>query len=792
MVDSRRKEFEQSDLGAIIAEEITNSQTYNENTSTNGWPDKRSLALEYMRGEMRDLPPRRNGSWQTSRDLADTVSWMLPGIIRVFTSSDTMVEFEPERESDVEYARQATDYLNYVFFKDNEGYRIIYNGTYDSLVMGNGVARVYWDPTIKTETETLYYLTEMQIADLQEEQGVRILTAEQNEQPEMIPQEAPEPPSSTEGQQPTQANLGDPNAAPTEPAPPQAMQAMDMETGEVIMVPTPTWNVKVERELRRGKLCIETCKPENLLLDNLATTIDAARAVGYDHDTKTRSDLIEMGFDREIVEDLPSFGWVDDSEVSQARNGDRVMTSSSPVKSGDIVRLYEYYIKIDVDGDGIAELVQVWYAGGAGPGKVLEWKVWEDPIPFVDIPCYPVPHRWDAQSVADRVMDIQRVKTVLLRQGLDNTYAANIPMQEVEEGTVLNPDILVNPKFGGLIWKKKGSAPIIPHTIAFTADKSFATMQYMDSVIARRTGVSDTMMALDPEALSNQTATASQNNRDAAYSQVELIARNHAELGWSKLFTKALQIIVKRQDRPRMIKLREDFVEMDPRGWNANMTASVNVGLGTGSKDRDMAMLNNIYQNQMTLAAQLGQTPGADKKSLEFLPRMIKTLTKIAESGGMRNPEAYYPDIDEDDVEAIYAAGKAEEEAQANAGNDAATQKQQADQQEAQAKMAMQQQENQAKLQMQQEQSAAQMQADMQRYQAQLAMEQEKIQSDATLRREQMMIDAQIKREQLNAELTLKREQLIAELQLKKELAMMGAVIDANSSSEVNVGGEPG
>jgi hypothetical protein len=165
-----------------------------------------------------------------------------------------------------------------------------------------------------------------------------------------------------------------------------------------------------------------------------------------------------------------------------------------------------------------------------------------------------------------------------------------------------------------------------------------------------RTGVSRSTMALDPEALQNQTATAANNQKDAAYSQVELIARNQAELGWRRVFRQILKLIVKHQDRPRMIRLRDTWVEMDPRAWNANMDATINIGLGTGSRDRDMAMLNTILNVQMAMTDRLAQG-GFSAQALEMVPKINLTAIKLAESAGIKNPDQFYLDLKPEMVE---------------------------------------------------------------------------------------------------------------------------------------------
>ena len=153
-------EIEESDLSAIVADEIRLAQTFDQS--------KRTLALEYMRGEMRDLPARVNGSSQTDRTVADAVAWTLPGVVRTFTASDQMVEFEATQEGGERGAEEASEYTNYGFFRENDGYRILYNATYDSLLMGNGAAASYWCPE-ETETKLFHDKTDEEIALLMDD-----------------------------------------------------------------------------------------------------------------------------------------------------------------------------------------------------------------------------------------------------------------------------------------------------------------------------------------------------------------------------------------------------------------------------------------------------------------------------------------------------------------------------------------------------------------------------------------------------------------------------------------------
>lgn len=704
-------------LKALLSQEISAALTYDDTELSK----KRRKALEYYRGEMTDTPAMPGRSSVVSKDLADTIGWMLPGIIRVFTASDRMAIYEPEKPGDEDFAKQATDYANYVFLKDNPGYRIMWDATHDSLLLGNGIVKHWWDKKEECEYTDHTGLAEDQIA---------VMLSDKNQPVEII---------------------GHKDGIPQTVVVPGP-------DGQPVQQTIPTHDIKVKRIIRNGRLRVKCIK--KLLINREATCIEDARFTAHPEDV-TKSDLIEMGFDKEIVDNLPVDRFSPMREEDLARTQSTSFINNVGDDSMTLVELFECYVKADADGDGIAETIRAFYAGAGGTGELLDWEVWEDDVPFSDIPCEPIPHRWDARSIADDTDDIQRVKTVLTRQFLDNLYWVNNPMTEAEEGSVTNPETLRSPRFGSTIWRKKGATtPIIPVNIPFIGDKALLGLQHFDQVREMRTGVSRSTMALDPEALQNQTATAANNTKDAAYSQIELIARNQAELGWRRVFQQILKLIVKHQDRPRTIRLRDTWVEMDPRSWNANMDATINIGLGTGSRDRDMAMLNQILNVQIAMTDRLAQG-GFSSQALEMVPKINMTATKLAESAGIKNPDQFYLDIKPEMLEQMKqeAANRPDPEMQKEQVK--AQSQMQGEQLKAQTQLQLGQQ--QAQLDQQSDErkaqiEAVQMQADIEaqnkKTQAEMIQAQQKFEFDKQL----AMMEFEFERELKTAELQMKRE----------------------------------
>lgn len=714
----------ETEIKALVAEEIRSAINYDETELS----AKRANAMEYYRGEMKDTPPAVDRSKVVSRDVADTIGWMLPGVIRVFTASDRMAIYEPVQPGDEEGAQQATDYVEYLFWKENPGYRIMWDATHDSLLLANGIVKHWWDASEECEYSEHSGLTAEQIALLQMEQGVEI-TAQKEGEPQQVP---------------------------------------DPQTGQPVEL--PTFDVKLKRVTRSGRLRIECIEPENFLLNREARSIgtdDPRFRFAAHRDMKSRSDLIEMGFDKQVINNLPAYREQPFSEETLAREEDEVVGGFYDVgdHSTTLIEVFECFMKLDTDGDGVSELVRVYYAGSEGQGELLDWEVWDDDVPFTDIPCEPVPHRWDARSIADETTDIQRIKTVLSRQMMDNLYATNIPMYEAEVGTVGNPEMLLSPKFGGIVWRKVGtsaSAPIKPLAVPFVADKVMGALEYFDAVATKRTGVSRATAALDAETLQNQSATAARDQQDASYSQVELIARNMAELGWKRVFKQILRLIVKHQDRPKKIRLRDQWVEMDPRYWNADMDVTINVGLGTGSRERDLQMLGIVAANQKEIIGMMGASNPVVKPD-----QFIGTMHKIVEAAGLKSPDQYFSKPTPEEMQAY-------QQEQAN----------KPDPEMEKAKMKI--------------------EADTAKAQSDAQLDAMKSQQDLVLQREKMMLEAELKREQIAAEMRLKQEQLAAELELKRQLAMVEMQIkreagfyktDAMASAKtsgVHVGGDPG
>jgi hypothetical protein len=245
--------------------------------------------------------------------------------------------------------------------------------------------------------------------------------------------------------------------------------------------------------------------------------------------------------------------------------------------------------KTDFDEDGIAEMRRVCYAGH----EILHNEEC-DYVPFHSICPIPIPHKFYGHSLADRAMDLQLIKSTITRQMLDNLYLTNNYRVGAVEGQV-NLDDLLTSTAGGVVRMKNANA-IVPMTVQSNAAQSFPMLQYLDEIQAKRSGVSDASQGLNPDILQNVTATAVNAMTSAAQGKLELVARIFADTGVSSLFKGILHLVCKYQQKERILRINNKYVPFDPREWNTEYNITVNVGLGTGSKQEQLATMQMILR----------------------------------------------------------------------------------------------------------------------------------------------------------------------------------------------------
>ncbi len=566
-----------------------------------------------------------------STDVADVVEWILPSLIRVFESGDDVVEFQPQGPEDEEMAKQASEYCNWIFTRDNPGFVTLYEMLKDALLARTGIAKVFWDPTPQYKTERYYNIPDDSFAFLKQ--------AEESGEIEIVSDET-KPDPTFQGMSPDGGGI---------PSPPVGQQGPSPATGDTPPSAPILHDVVIQKTTQSGCTRVMSVPPEEFLISRNARTVKEAVYIGHRR-LRTQSSLIEDGYDEDSVKSL-SAGEIDFNSESIARNLDiEEQRIGNPGASSDNstreIWVTESYILVDYNGDGIAERLKVTTAG-AGTTTILEKggkpdiEEWEGPVPFAVITPILMPHRVIGRSIADITMDLQLIKSVIMRQALDNLYLANDPRSVVNPEAVELDDLL-DSRPGGLIRTKNGMAPadvLVPFATPFVAEAAFPMLEYLDSVRENRTGITKYNQGLDANDL-NKTASGITQIMTAAQQRIELIARVCAETGIKHLFKLILYNVCRYQDKPRTIRLRNKWIPMDPREWDEEMDVTINVGIGTGNRDQILSHLALLgqAQNQIVLAQ---QGPGGP---IVTYNEIWKLATKVAENAGFKNPEQFFAD----------------------------------------------------------------------------------------------------------------------------------------------------
>jgi hypothetical protein len=565
---------------------------------------ERADAMDYYLGDMsKDMPAQDGRSRAVSTDVADTIEGLMPSLMDVFAASDEIVRFEPFGPEDVQAAEQETDYVNHVFMQQNPGFLILYSFIKDALLSKVGVVKVWWEEREQEERET--YLD-------QPDEAFALLVADP--EVEVVEHSASDDPS-------YRSPLG---ADPSAPRP---------QLHDVTVV------------TRRTYQCarVEGVPPEEF---GIARNARSIRDAGYCfHEVlKAESDLIGQGYDADQIRALPSHGTIDNNEKlardtvdeSVGRQGDETVN-----RANRLIRITEHYVRMDYRGNGKAALYRV--TTGGDQGDILRRAdeleiVPADVIPFAAMTPVIVTHRFFGRSIADLVMDIQRIKTALIRAILDNAYLAVNPRVEVSEShaTETTLDDLLVSRPGGVV-RTKMPGGINWQTVPSIAAAIFPVLEYADATREWRTGVTRQGQGIDANALQNQSATAVNQAFTAAQARMKLIARIFAETGIRDLFGLLHATIRKHGTRSATVRLRNQWVMIDPRDWKSRNDMTINVGLGTGGKSERLAhMLSLIGLQKEAMAGGLSNLVSA-----ENLYNSAKEVVKLLD---LKNVDQFFTD----------------------------------------------------------------------------------------------------------------------------------------------------
>jgi hypothetical protein len=578
-----RKKMSEPELVALLDEAERDAAQYNGEFSK---LNTRYLSA-YLGEKTGEFSAIENQSSVVSTDIADVVEADMPSLARIFLGSGDVVTFQPntDNESEIKEAEEKTKYVNWIVRNQPESFKVIHDWLKDAEIQKNGVVKYFIEE--QKEVEEVEY----ENVDVEEVQAiveslkgakvdkVKVEVAEQNE---------------------------------------------DGKTSETGLA---TFDVKFRVTTTKQKTCIINIPTESFLITRNARSIEDAEMVG-DRVRKTRGELLSEGFDKDLIDQLSTVDTEDyrTSNIKAVRDrdqgGENYDTSINNWAS-QFVEISDLYVKVDFDGDGIAERRHVMTSGN----KVLINEYFNH-VPYASLSAILMPHKAIGRSRAEITYPYQLQQTALQRGVNDNIYMVNKPRHIVHNDVDL--DDMLTVRENGVVRMDEDSAvlpaqAVFPLVVPYIGDKALQIIQYIDSKRSVTTGSLLANQGLKADDLNEETATKTLDTRDSSDAKIELIARNYGETGFRKLYEGIAWLVSRYQDSEQEIRVLGKALTVNPKGWKYKHHVQSNVGLGAGDNEKSLQSLQGIYGIQQSLIQQ-GSTLADEKKGFNTLSRMVQGI----------------------------------------------------------------------------------------------------------------------------------------------------------------------
>jgi len=572
MAQSRFTPITKDELSSVVDRQIRTSVGFYDSKLSR----EREDVLDYYNG-VKPKPAHAGNSKYVSLDVFDAVESMKAVLLETFASGNRIVSFEPQGEDDVQMAQQATEYCDYVLFRQNDGYQIFSDVIQDGLTSRAGVAKIYWDERVEEVEEVFSNLT--------------------LEEAEML--------------------LAAPDVSDVE-------VKLNEETG--------MYDGELTRMVDKSQVRIDVIPPEEFLITPQSKSIADAPFIAH-RTKKTYAELIEEGYDRKLVERI---GSEDESELTlnpevlarfEQVGADRLNMDGAVQEQTKFVIVYECYLNLDMDGTGETKLYKV-----VKCGNVVLDKEQVDRKPFLSFVPLPVPHSFYGSNYAARVIPTQNARTVLVRGILDHTVVTNNPRFQVVKGALSNPKELIENRIGGIVNVTR------PDGISALPQSSlnpfvFQTIQLLDSDKEESTGVSQLSQGLNKDAVSKQNSQGLVENLvNLSMQRSKIIARNFANQFIKPLMLEVYRLVVAHEKGEKVVKIAGTFQRMMPSAWADRSDATVELKLGYGEQEREAQKFLAMHQ-LLSTDPTMAPMYGLDKK--------YNLMRTVFEKSGVKNTVDY-------------------------------------------------------------------------------------------------------------------------------------------------------
>lgn len=573
--------------------------------------------MDYFLGKkVGNLAQKKGRSGFVMTTVRDSVLWILPSLLRIFSSGD-ICEFQPVDPDDEEGAEQETQYINWIYNKQNPGFLNTYSWFFDALVSKVGVLKAFWDESNKVTREEYFDLTEEQLISLASQDDVEI----------------------------------------TEHSSKEDVSTDILGRQQVVVL----HDITLEKTTKRGRARIVPVPPEEFAVSTDCNSV-SCKGARYTRQKRimSRQELRDLGVSDDQIDKLLKPGsTLSEEELARELYSDE-HENQYDENSFEVI---ESYICVDFDGDKRDELRRILWSGA----EVLKNEE-TDVNPFYAITPVIITHKFFGLSIADLLVDIQDLFSIIMRNVIESLILAVHPKKKVVEGLVHMEDQLESRMSG--IERIRGSDPANINAIqeqltTFVGQQAFPMFEFLEKLQSQRSGVGELTQGLSAEQLSGTAVGAIAQATDMARMKIEMMARIFAETGFKELMLGIHKLVLQHQKQPRSFRLGKDaWVNVDPREWAERDDMEVVVGLGAGNKDQMLLHLDRIWQAQKDMIA------GGGLNVLVTPQNIYNTWEEVVENAGLRDPSRFFtnpmnqqtPEQPDEQADAMKMAAQAEME----------------------------------------------------------------------------------------------------------------------------------
>ena len=538
---------------------------------------ERSRVMDYYSAKL-PKPAHDGNSKYVSQDVYDAVESMKAALLETFSTGNRTLRFSPQGPEDVLMAEVCTEYTDYVLHRQNNLFEVMQTVIHDGLIARAGVAKVYWSQQSDSHLEY--------VEDLTEEELDAILADDMVEIEEIVEDE------------------------------------FGLYTGEL----------RVFRDTSQVK--IEAVAPEEFLIEPQCRSMETASFVAH-RTRKTISELIEMGYDEDLVMDISDEDNDFDTDPEVLSRFDdigagRGFSTKGNQNQSRQVTVVEAYLPLDPEGTGTTDLYKV-----CKVGNVLLSKDMVTRMPFVAFVPLPIPHAFHGNNFADKLIAIQNARTVLTRSILDHAMVTNNPRYTVVKGGLTNPRELIDNRVGGIVNVTRPDA-INPMPQASLNPFIFQTIQMLDEDKEDTSGVSRLSQGLNKDAISKQNSAAMvEQLATMSQQRQKIIARNFANNFLKPLFNLVYQLCVENETMEKIVELAGQYVKISPSQWSDKRDVMVEFNLGYGEQETQIQK-HLAFHQLFSSDPSLQQMYGPAQK--------YKMLGAILDKSGIKNVADYLVD----------------------------------------------------------------------------------------------------------------------------------------------------